>query len=265
MKPISLADAVLTLKPTFGTRLVIRDVLQELFREHSYFATIPRDICNIISDFVPDLRQTYTDKHFSDAASVYQEFVHKYNIKRDKTDPQRIAKLQHPEKFLLDFPGHENILYDILRVKCIREQVVVFDNIEYTRILYVGNNTRLMRNGIMDYWYADNLELTQFNKICQGKNINICILPCQLVMIQVAEFAGLANDFRKPEIYKNYVADLNCDHIIKISDNLIWCVNLIDDFGKIFPVSGEKLEDIIREDALFFSDMTSNPLYVYFG
>lgn len=88
-----LAQAINHFRPEFGIRDQLRDACKKAANENTYFATIPKDICDIILEMVPDLRQTYTQEQFANARAIYDQFLQQYGSDDINPDPNCVQNL----------------------------------------------------------------------------------------------------------------------------------------------------------------------------
>jgi hypothetical protein len=252
---MQLSQAIDKLRPEFPQRDCLRRELLQLFTQPgAYFATIPRDICNIIADMVPDLRMSYPAEPFKSTDQLLADFNAKYRGQN---------RLYDIDKLRRDFPETPMVNNRVsLNVKFINGCPQFF-----TRTIdkYLGTDretgvTTIMINIRPDvhiYRISKDLGTCQSNLIYNNKNSlyvpwgfnndNIFLLPCGLCCVYNRE---LRTAF-VTDIQNNLQIDVNVDMFTEFKSY----VALFDDFGQKIEISNDVVVKSL--DAVTASEYTT--------
>lgn len=233
IKKHSIIDAINILRPELLFRDKLRDVIFSNQFADSYFNTIPRDIRNIIGEFVPSLRVTDLAPIFESTRQVKKQFKQKY----------RNAGLYDGQKINHDF--QLDVHFSSILIKFINGNAQIFRNrFRSDEWQYAGNmclhfNQKSGHNE-MNYYkfskdstYMENclVPLTNFDN---PVNERICyrILPCGLVYMHMIRSQETIDKY-----YSYYLADFTTLQCVPVHYHDL-TMNCINDLGEI--VESEK-------------------------
>lgn len=185
---LSLFDGIYALLPEFEHRTHLREELKNVIKDgHTYFKTIPNDICMIILDFVPTPLRKHPDNLREIMQANYQEFIQKYKHKT-KTNRRDYDRIILNNQLLYDFPEKFE-LPDFKRLYGNGEWFIKYDGQLTTAYYmcsykYAGQNYNLTQNEGSDYSYLEHNGDPQYRiRIGEFADI-IAILPCGLIIIK---------------------------------------------------------------------------------
>lgn len=222
-------DAIMQLRPEFGIRDKIRAWLEDIICKrdgisaNNYLYTIPREIAMIISDMVPDLRQT-GEQALINIESKFKQFMDKYQIKADNYTKSENVKTPQLDRMLLihDFPQYANeFMEHQTMIKLINGNVSVTYNRDYQ---YVGNNAFYCDVNSNGPFVIQNGKV---QLLANMKKHIVCVLPCGLVI----EYQN-----------KNYLPQLHLTDCVKNVEIQVNDVVDIDD-SPITTYSGHYIDD----------------------
>lgn len=254
--------AILHLRPDFANRIELRNSFVKIMTESgkisannfTYFATIPRDICEIILGLVPDLRQSIPDDYIEMIMSEYNNFANEYMQSDQKTlQPDKVAEF-------MKLVGSElSSFYEIVKFlpngKKRKLQTMTHG------YMYIGHN-RYMRKTAE--YVNGQIVVLPLCVIKSGKehlipNIHkiidasirirfMYILPCGLLLVVLD-----TSDALNP--HQMYLLDVEHDKYVEIAEFYMEARNLVDDFGTIRVTK-------LTQNMLHFSDLTPHPLHI---
>lgn len=272
-EPITFSQAMNLLSPHFVVRDELRQVLKDFATIPSnestpptYFATIPRDICNIILDFVPNLRQIHPEDPFEHIKSDYQVFVDKY-IKPyadPRYDMANFGKLR--QDFPIMFENSEIETEIGCFVKNMSSGLHICNPIDHAR--YAGNDTWVADISQQDRLFGNkNMKFLQFTDFDSGL-AEIYILPSGLIFISTIKIhydytdpdADIDDDYLpNSSIRHDYLVDLANNRAIHITMDINRIpMSIMDDFGKLYIIP----DDMVH--VACWSHLTSDSLSLDF-
>lgn len=245
----TVQDAICKLLPEFAQRMKMRNILTTIHEDMTYFATIPLDICDIIRDFVPDLRQSYDESTLQRIKAQYDTFITKFGSDNPIKNPFKSDTLSW-QKIIRDYPQFSDLQYDAityfyakatpaLTYEC--DEVTFYPDSAY---YYYGKNRYITHE------QDKQLNNTRYPLYYVNNDYGSYLLPCGLIMYNIID--------DNPEYgYKKFLADLasnpNLVYVQKV-DYFLFNVEtgeyvkiimglplnkslLIDDYGTILPYS----------------------------
>lgn len=251
-------DEITKLSPEIQQRDQIRTILDELRKgSDQYFATIPKDICDIIFQMIPDLRVSWHDsKHPCGYSQEFSEFLTKsreslnnfINTYRNDHVVQPLGidlTIVDGKKLNSDFPQTVGAEHGgMIGVKFIAGQPRFALHREWVTKVYIGDQFDHMQmpNNCTDDpsiapKYCENADEKYnlflqrvINKWFQAKPIHI--LPCGLILMYVEQRSG-------PHAFIINPRTLEC------SDKIRYCRErdtVMDDFGVVTKLSKDDSE-----------------------
>lgn len=180
IKMTTVAAAVLELRPDFVRRLQIIEQFCNICKntnDCSYFRTIPRDICDIIQSYLPDLRQTQIANK-TQAYEDYENFITKFGFAPNIPSIQ-ISKLVSSDDFKRTNMTNCTSLDQSVSIKIVDEQIYIYpeNNVEY----YHGC-TRI--SGMEKIIGKNEPKIIIGRTIVTDSDPILHILPCGLLCVQ---------------------------------------------------------------------------------
>lgn len=247
---MQLESAILQLSSHLGARHALREYINIARTTDTYFATIPKDIIDIILEMVPDFRQTYTDEQIMRASQQYSDFRDKYIDYANQINPQYKTELftkmndSYPPStvYIKSIHHGQHAKLTSLRVGII---YVSKHRFVYRRPLPNENNPHRTMYKTNCRHMVENDPISNIEELftVHDELDYVFLLPCGLTLVMLD---------RQNQVPKSYLLDFDNDKYIKVEYSSTTLDYLIDDFGR-------KIEHNLSYQEFCFSDLTPFP------